>query len=55
MIGNAEMAVAAFKANLPMGDFAKELHGRNLACWCKPGVPCHADVLLELANPPTGS
>jgi hypothetical protein len=26
------------------------LRGRNLACWCKPGVPCHADVLLELAN-----
>lgn len=27
------------------------LHGKNLACWCKPGDPCHADVLLELANP----
>lgn len=27
-----------------------ELRGRNLMCWCKPGVPCHADVLLELAN-----
>ena len=26
------------------------LHGRNLACWCKEGEPCHADVLLELAN-----
>lgn len=26
------------------------LRGRNLACWCKPGAPCHADVLLELAN-----
>jgi Domain of unknown function (DUF4326) len=25
------------------------LAGRNLACWCKDG-PCHADVLLELAN-----
>lgn len=22
----------------------------NLACWCKPGAPCHADVLLEIAN-----
>jgi hypothetical protein len=29
-----------------------ELRGKNLACWCKPGQPCHADVLLELANPP---
>jgi hypothetical protein len=27
-----------------------ELRGRNLACWCKHGDPCHADVLLELAN-----
>lgn len=27
-----------------------ELHGRNLACWCKLGDPCHADVLLELVN-----
>lgn len=29
-----------------------ELRGKNLACWCKPGEPCHADVLLELANAP---
>ncbi len=29
----------------------RELRGKNLACWCKPGAPCHADVLLELANP----
>lgn len=28
----------------------RELRGKNLACWCKPGDPCHADVLLELAN-----
>jgi hypothetical protein len=27
-----------------------ELAGKNLACWCKPGEPCHADVLLALAN-----
>lgn len=26
------------------------LRGKDLACWCKPGEPCHADVLLELAN-----
>lgn len=30
-----------------------ELRGRNLACWCPlNGEPCHADVLLELANAP---
>lgn len=28
----------------------EELRGKNLACWCKPGDWCHADVLLELAN-----
>ena len=26
-----------------------ELSGKDLACWCAP-LPCHADVLLELAN-----
>lgn len=29
-----------------------ELRGKNLACFCKLDEPCHADVLLELANPP---
>jgi len=28
-----------------------ELAGRDLACWCPLDQPCHADVLLELANP----
>lgn len=27
-----------------------ELDGRNLACWCPLDQPCHADVLLEIAN-----
>jgi hypothetical protein len=27
-----------------------ELRGKDLACWCPIGSPCHADVLLELAN-----
>ena len=26
------------------------LRGKNLACWCALDQPCHADVLLELAN-----
>ena len=26
------------------------LRGHDLACWCPPDQPCHADVLLELAN-----
>ena len=28
----------------------QELAGHNLACWCKPGTACHADVLIDLAN-----
>src|SRR5690348_9825927 len=27
-----------------------ELRGKNLACFCALDQPCHADVLLELAN-----
>lgn len=26
------------------------LKGKHLACWCKIGDPCHADILLKLAN-----
>jgi len=26
------------------------LRGRDLCCFCKPGTPCHADVLMEIAN-----
>lgn len=26
------------------------LRGKNLACWCRLDEPCHADVLLRLAN-----
>jgi hypothetical protein len=37
-------------------DFVREhihqLQGKTLACWCPEGQPCHADVLLELANAP---
>jgi hypothetical protein len=29
----------------------EELRGKDLACWCPlDGSPCHADVLLEIAN-----
>ena len=28
----------------------KELKGKDLACWCAIGDPCHADTLLVLAN-----
>lgn len=29
-----------------------KIRGKNLACWCKVGDPCHADVLLKIANHP---
>lgn len=28
----------------------RELRGKDLACWCRLGEPCHVDILLELAN-----
>lgn len=27
-----------------------ELAGKDLACWCAPGAPCHGQVLIEIAN-----
>ena len=30
--------------------FLAPLRGHDLACWCPLDQPCHADVLLELAN-----
>ena len=27
-----------------------ELAGKDLACWCDPDLPCHADVLLRVAD-----
>jgi hypothetical protein len=34
-------------------DVRRELVGRDLACWCPLDEPCHADVLLRLANDTT--
>jgi hypothetical protein len=31
-------------------DIRRHLRGYNLACWCPEGWPCHAEVLLEVAN-----
>lgn len=53
-------AVSAFEAWLhgtPSGRRLRraareELRGRDLACWCPPHEPCHADVLLAVANAP---
>ncbi|MCP4493425.1 MAG: DUF4326 domain-containing protein [Gammaproteobacteria bacterium] len=56
--GGARLARALFKLWLKKTETGralavqakKRLRGKNLACWCKPGDPCHADVWLEIAN-----
>lgn len=30
-------------------EIKQELKGKDLVCWCAP-KPCHADILLEIAN-----
>lgn len=35
---------------LPPVPDLEPLRGKHLACWCQPGRPCHADVLLRMAN-----
>jgi hypothetical protein len=54
---NRERAVAAFREALLAGrleitvdDVRRQLKGQNLGCWCPLDRPCHADVLLEIAN-----
>jgi hypothetical protein len=44
--------LAAVPACKPILAALPELRGRDLACWCRLDQPCHADVLLELANAP---
>ena len=31
-------------------DIRQHLRGRDLACWCRIGEPCHADELLAIAQ-----
>ena len=41
------------KASVAMQRIIKrELVGKNLACFCPLSSPCHADILLEVANEP---
>lgn len=44
---NAEWLIWMRRTRL---DFVRTLKGKNVACWCAPDRPCHADVLLEIAN-----
>ncbi len=31
-------------------DVKRELRGKSLMCYCPLDEPCHADILLEIAN-----
>lgn len=42
--------VPGYPAPPTLADIISALRGKNLACWCPLDQPCHADVLLELAN-----
>ena len=42
--------VGGKEVHTTVDDIRRELHGKNLACWCPPGQECHADVLLQIAN-----
>jgi Domain of unknown function (DUF4326) len=49
----AENVVSLYRERIApkLRDTARvELAGKNLACWCLLDQPCHADVLLEMAN-----
>jgi hypothetical protein len=41
-------------SSITVDEVRSALAGRDLACWCPLDQPCHADVLLEIANRPTG-
>lgn len=50
-----QRVITEFEYHLPLHirEAAKqELRGKNLVCFCAP-KPCHADVLLRIANEPT--
>lgn len=53
-VPDAETAVLFYRAwigdNPQLAASLPELRGKDLACWCGLNQPCHADVLLELAN-----
>lgn len=37
-------------AHTYMEAHVEALRGKHLACWCPVNQPCHADVLLKIAN-----
>lgn len=52
--GTREQVIEKFESYLRrnpklMAKVKRELRGKDLLCWCSP-KPCHADVLLKVAN-----
>lgn len=50
---SAEAAIRLYRAHingLKRLHIKAKLRGKDLACWCSLDKPCHADVLLEIAN-----
>ena len=55
-VETAEQAVALYRQAVALwspqriAECRRKLGGLDLACWCRLDQPCHADVLLEIAN-----
>ena len=63
-VPDVRTSIARFELALRSGDLTRgnpdspfrpdhlraALRGRNLACWCALDAPCHADLLLAIAN-----
>ncbi len=58
-MGSHEDAICKFEEMLDYGydcsypvdaEIIRELRGKNLACFCPLDKPCHADILLKIAN-----
>ena len=45
-----ELAAPDGRAPPAADEIRRELRGRNLACWCALDGPCHANLLLAIAN-----
>lgn len=55
ILSSVKQPMASWLTNMRhprLGAILRELPGKNLACWCALDQPCHADVLLEIANAP---
>lgn len=55
--GDRDFAVVLYRSWLTVHPDARSLRddldslrGKDLACWCPLDQPCHADILLEIAN-----